>query len=484
MSLSFLEIQNILHDLAWLQGSVLREVYQPNGTDLILSLRATGGNTLLLVSVHPSFSRLHLLNRRPSNPARPHPFQMLCRKVLRGRLEDLRQVEGDRVVRLRFAAESSHTLLAELTGRHGNVFLLDGEERVLGSLRPMRHDRRNLAVGAPYVPLPPPSGPVRALDRFSTVDGSYQEAVRLHYEHLAEKQALETLRGRLQASVRRELKRLRRRQRDLEADLQRAEEAEKYRRYGDVLQIHLREVPRGRSYVVLPDPFDDDRPLEIPLDPGLDPVGNMKRLYRRYKKYDASIPFVLSRLEQTEQRMEELMSIGPLLDQATDRETLERLAARHHVPPSPAPKARDGRQRGEPVRRPYHTYLARSGREIWVGRTSQDNDRLTFREARGNDFWLHVRGRRGTHVVIPARSGPPDLDTLLDAATLALKHSGISPGDRVEVCYTRVKHVRKVPGRPGLVTFSQEKSLLVDLDPERLAGLTRAEEEEFNSAPR
>jgi predicted ribosome quality control (RQC) complex YloA/Tae2 family protein len=77
-------------------------------------------------------------------------------------------------------------------------------------------------------------------------------------------------------------------------------------------------------------------------------------------------------------------------------------------------------------------------------------------------------------VVIPARGTTPDLETLLDAACLALKHSGTPTGERGEVAYTRVKYVRRA-GAPGLVTFSQDKTLYVEVSPERLARVTRME---------
>ena len=41
----------------------------------------------------------------------------------------------------------------------------------------------------------------------------------------------------------------------------------------------------------------------------------------------------------------------------------------------------------------------------------------------------------------------------------------------VDVAWTRGKYVRKQKGAPGAVTFSQDKSVLVRPDPERLARL-------------
>jgi len=114
------------------------------------------------------------------------------------------------------------------------------------------------------------------------------------------------------------------------------------------------------------------------------------------------------------------------------------------------------------------------GYAILVGRTAAENDEITFRVAKGRDVWCHVRGRPGSHVVIrvPDENRPPPLETLLDAATLAVHHSRARGSTKIEVSHTARKNVRKPRGAPpGQVTMAGEKTLLVDPDPERLRRL-------------
>ncbi len=107
-----------------------------------------------------------------------------------------------------------------------------------------------------------------------------------------------------------------------------------------------------------------------------------------------------------------------------------------------------------------------------------ENDALTVRIARGNDLWLHARGIPGAHVVVRLEKGrAPDQETLLDAAHLAAHFSGARGEPAVEVAWTRAKHVRKVrAGPPGAVSYSQERSLLLRLEPARLERLLASEE--------
>ncbi len=109
-----------------------------------------------------------------------------------------------------------------------------------------------------------------------------------------------------------------------------------------------------------------------------------------------------------------------------------------------------------------------------VGRTNQENDRLSMSVAKGNDLWFHVgRGLAGSHVVLRLPKGKTaSLESMLDASTLAIHFSKARDAERCEVIYTRAKHVRKPKGLPpGRVTTSQTRTLGIDLDRGRLRRL-------------
>jgi predicted ribosome quality control (RQC) complex YloA/Tae2 family protein len=101
---------------------------------------------------------------------------------------------------------------------------------------------------------------------------------------------------------------------------------------------------------------------------------------------------------------------------------------------------------------------------------------LTFKASRPHDVWLHARGVGGSHVVVPLEKGEDiSQELLLDAAHLALHHSQAKGEPRGEVAYTRVKYVRRVKGgAAGQVTYSQEKTFVVRVEPARLDRLARS----------
>ena len=105
------------------------------------------------------------------------------------------------------------------------------------------------------------------------------------------------------------------------------------------------------------------------------------------------------------------------------------------------------------------------GMEILVGRTASDNDVLTFKIAAQNDFWMHVAGESGSHVVVRNPNGLKALprDTLRYAAALAARYSKAKNAGKVAVHVARVTDVKKLRGlAPGKVTLSRYKSVKVE----------------------
>ncbi len=160
---------------------------------------------------------------------------------------------------------------------------------------------------------------------------------------------------------------------------------------------------------------------------------------------------------------------------------IEKEARRIGAGPRPQ---RPPRRRGEEEAVPYRTFRSQAGLAILVGRGAAENDQLTVRVARGNDLWLHARGRPGAHVVLRLPKGAaPDQESLLDAAHLAAHFSDARGEAAPEIVYTRAKHVRKVRGAaPGAVTFSQERAMALRVEPARVERLLQAEEGEGGEA--
>ena len=103
------------------------------------------------------------------------------------------------------------------------------------------------------------------------------------------------------------------------------------------------------------------------------------------------------------------------------------------------------------------------GWHVWAGRTSRDNDKLSIKTARAKDWWFHVKGSPGSHVVLFVRDGvEPPRAVIEQAAAVAAWHSKQRNGGRVAVNATRAQNVSKPRGaKPGLVSIRKEITLMV-----------------------
>lgn len=264
--------------------------------------------------------------------------------------------------------------------------------------------------------------------------------------------------AKLLAGVRRRLAGVERRIGSLEAERARVGEADRLRAHGDLLLAHLDWVEPGTSSVVLPD-FDGGE-TEVALDPALRPHENAERLYdeaRRRARAEARLPELLAEAERERERWSGAVEA---LERDEVPEWVEGALRRGEA------KERKKQTQTPTERLPYRPYRTSGGLEVRVGRTSKDNDRLTFKHCAPADVWLHARSVPGSHVVLrwSAEGAPPARD-LEEAATLAAWYSKARTSGTVAVDWTRRKHVRKPRGAPsGRVSLLHAKTVFVAPD--------------------
>jgi len=108
-------------------------------------------------------------------------------------------------------------------------------------------------------------------------------------------------------------------------------------------------------------------------------------------------------------------------------------------------------------------YELPGGWEVLAGRTSRDNDLLSLKLARPNDWWFHVRGMPGSHVILRVPAGQePDRETVKAAAAVAAWHCKKRDAKQVAVTATRARYVTKPRGAPvGTVEVRRETVIKV-----------------------
>jgi predicted ribosome quality control (RQC) complex YloA/Tae2 family protein len=200
--------------------------------------------------------------------------------------------------------------------------------------------------------------------------------------------------------------------------------------------------------------------IEVPLDSAVSLRENIDKMFRRYQKAGRGKSIVAKQLTEIRNRRATIDEQTKRLQAIKDWDTWLAIASKIPARPdaAPASAAAPGQTRR------FRT-LKIDGREILIGKGARENDELTFDVAAPEDFWFHVADYSGSHVVVrnPGRDRDLDDAILIKAAQLAAYFSQARNSSKVEVHYTRRKHVTKPRrAKPGLVRVQEFKSIKVE----------------------
>lgn len=528
----------------------ISKIHQPYENEVVLVIRAQGKNRRLLLSAHPSYARIQLTEIAYNNPENPPNFVMMLRKHLEGAiLEDIHQVENDRVVHFTFSKRDelgdlqNIVLIVELMGRHSTIVLLNKETgKILDAIKHIGHSQntyRFILPGSEYIEPPKQEqlNPFHAskeqvfkiLSTAEFLDGRYlqqnfqglgcdtaEELVfRLtqrpnekmsvwaefwqsvqddltptvgtkndkeffaplafetlenttaydslstlldaYYGEKAEKDRVKQLGNDLIRKVDNEIKRNQTKLAKREKTLQDSENAEEFRRDGELLTTFMTQVPRGVESVELQNYYEENAPIVIKLNPALTPNQNAQKYFQKYQKLKNAVKLIYNQIAEAKDEIAYLESVLAQLEIAgpMDIEVIkEELVASGYLK-----RKRSKKNRKQAPSKPER-FVASDGTEILVGKNNLQNDQLTLKQARKTDIWLHAKNIPGSHVIV--KSNDPSEETLLEAAELAAYFSKFRQSAQVPVDYVAVKHVHKPNGaKPGFVIYENQKTLFV-----------------------
>ena len=427
----------------------------------------------LFVCVDPSDPRIYLIRRRlrdlEKNAVNPSPFVLLLKKHLSGaEAESVGVVGGERVLSIRFAGESEtgetlrYELVAQLTGRSANLFLTDDRGFIIDSLRQTNGEGQE--PGTRYSPPARPEdaalaprGDAAATNGFDSLSDALDAAAQKRAAERAFKSAANAARARIKQELTKRERLLKR----LHSDLAEHGDAERWKKFGDLLLANIANAKRNGPAVSVVDYFDESQPeIDIEIDENDSLTEAAEKFFKRYTKARNARAEIEKRSEALGAELERLRTERDAIEEAVATGDIDRLlgAAGRRQQTKEKPKGKES-----PLSSAARVFRSSDGYEILVGKKAKDNDQLTFRIAKSLDTWMHAADYPGSHVVVrnPNRKEIPQR-TLHEAAQLAAFYSQGKSQPKAAVHYTQKKFVNKPKGSaPGLVSLASFKTLLV-----------------------
>ena len=143
MAFDGLVIASLTHEFReTLLGGRIHKIYQPEGDELILTIKNNRESFRLLISASASLPLIYLTKENRTNPLTAPNFCMLLRKHLSGgRIIDITQPEMERIIRfeIEHLDEMGDTctkyLIVELMGKHSNIIFTQPDGTIIDSIK-------------------------------------------------------------------------------------------------------------------------------------------------------------------------------------------------------------------------------------------------------------------------------------------------------------------------------------------------------------
>lgn len=239
------------------------------------------------------------------------------------------------------------------------------------------------------------------------------------------------------------------------------EKRDTYRIYGELIHTYGYQVPEGaKSFEALN--YYTNETVTIPLDTDFTPMENGKRYFDKYNKLKRTFEALSTLTEETKAEIAHLESIQSALmiaeAEADLAEIKEELTECGYI------RKKFSKKKEKITSKPYH-YITKEGFHIYVGKNNFQNDHISFKLAGNSDWWFHVKGAPGSHVIVKAEGRELPDSVFEDAGRLAAYYSSKRDSEKVEIDYLEKRNLKKPNGsKPGFVVYYTNYSLTIDTD--------------------
>lgn len=295
--------------------------------------------------------------------------------------------------------------------------------------------------------------------RDNKVIGSYSSFAEALNKYFSVKFSWErelSLRKGISKYLERELSKVSNKLNNLNARIEKGSKEDQYYHFGNLLLMNKNQLRKGLDKIELTDYLTNDT-VKIPLKSDKTPQENIDNYFEKARSEKINFQKSKELFEEANQKYNKLLSYQENLEQAKTIDELNEIEKALNI-------KKKGKMKEQQSGFNFKHYLIENEFHVYVGRDSRNNDELTMKYAKQNDYWFHARGVSGSHVIIrvdnPKKPIPKNI--IKAAASIAAYHSKAKSAGMVPVSYTFRKYVHKNKRMgTGAVKLSREDTVIV-----------------------
>jgi predicted ribosome quality control (RQC) complex YloA/Tae2 family protein len=256
----------------------------------------------------------------------------------------------------------------------------------------------------------------------------------------------------------RELQKVSNKTNKLHGVIERGSREEEYKNIGNILLLNLKKLKSGMDNILLQDPSESGKKIKVHLNSKLSPNRNVDFYFDKAKAEKINFKKSIELLEIAKKDFKRLKSIERKVS------TVDKIKELRSIIKELKIKMPADKKEKEDISIKFKHYIIEGKYNVYVGKDSKNNDLLTTRFAKQNDYWFHARSVSGSHVVLRVENAKEAVpkNVLKKTASLAAYHSKAKTAGLVPVTYTFKKYVVKKKSMPiGTVHLLREEVLLV-----------------------
>ncbi len=281
---------------------------------------------------------------------------------------------------------------------------------------------------------------------------------------------ISTYRNNLLKLVLTALKKISKKLDNINAKLKECDNMDKYRIYGELITSNLYRLDSNQNTesIVLENYYDNNNEIIIPLDKTISISYNSKKFFKKYHKLKNTLEIVSVQKQDTVKEIDYLESIVYELENANSISDLDEIYLEISENGIFKGKEKANIKKNKVNKKKVHdeyepiVYTV-DGFTLYVGKNNKQNDYITTKLGKNEDYWFHTKDIRGSHCLLKCNGENVKEHTIIACCQIAAFHSKAKLSSNVPVDYCFVKYVKKPNGsKPGMVIYTNNKTMNVN----------------------